>query len=282
MATGAALASTWAATAQAAAPRVIYYDQGNGLAGEDPFSLRVLQLALAKSGVAYELRPSPLGNITEVRARAAMKAGDPIDVAVLGTSADVDAELRPVCIPIDRGLLGYRVFLIDRHRQDQFARIRTVADLGKLSALQGRGWPDTKIMRAGGLTVWTAAQRNLFSMMAAGRADYFPRGAAEAEGDLVQHPEASNLVLERTLMLRYRFTSLFYVAQKATRLHDDLYRGFLNAHRDGSYMRLFRADPGMQAAVGILRGGGRRVLDIENPYLSPAVAAIPDQFWFDL
>jgi hypothetical protein len=280
MVAGAAAALAAPRPARAAPRKVIYYDQGSGLAEGDSFSLRVLQLALAKSGAAYTLKPSPLGDVTEVRAKAAMIAGDSMDVALLGASAEVDAELQPVRIPVERGLLGYRVFVVDARRQADFARVRTLSDLRRLTALQVSGWPDTKILRHAGLPVWTGGYAALYPMMAAGRADYFPRSVTEAEQELASQAQVPSLVLERTLMLRYRFASLFYVAKGAARLHDAIRRGFLAAYDDGSYLRLFETDPGMRAALRIVRRGDRRIIDIDNPLLSPALRAIPERFWF--
>ncbi len=265
----------------AAAPATIYYNQGNGLKAETLFSFKLLQLVIAKSRAPYVLKPSPLGTVTEIRAKEAMVAGETMDVAMLGAMATNDAMLLPVPIPLDRGLLGYRVFLIDGARQAEFERIRGLKDLRRLAALQGQGWADTDILRHAGVTVWTGRYERLFEMMNAGRADFFPRGAAEAHSEVKAYaPVAPRLAVERTLMLRYRFTSLFYVSPRRPRLRDDLHRGFLTAWADGSYQRLFDTDPDISAAVSILRQGQRRIIDLANPTLSPAVRRAPEHFWF--
>lgn len=265
----------------AAQSPVIYYNQGNGLAAETTFGFKVLQLALAKSGRRSVLKPSPLGRVTEPRAIAAIASRNQMDVAMLGTSAVADASLAAVRLPIDRGLLGYRLLLIDRARQAEFLRVRDLRGLCRLSALQGKGWPDVDILRQAGVTVWTGAYEKLFAMTLARRGDFFPRGVLEAYGELARmSPANPGLAVETSLLLRYRFTSMFYVSKANQALHADLYRGFIRAFEDGSYQRLFDQDETIQGALARANLRHRRVIDIENPNLSAATSAIAERFWF--
>lgn len=275
------LLSAPAAVAAKAPPKTIYYNQGNGLAAETTFAFKILELALAKSGCRAVLRPSPLGRVTEPRAIEAIAAGNLMDVAMLGTSIAADAKLAAVPLPIDRGLLGYRLLLIDGARQAEFSRVRDLGQLRGLTALQGKGWPDVDILRHAGVTVWTGTYEKLFAMTMAGRGDFFPRGILEAYGEQARlSPANPGLEVETSLLLRYRFTSMFYVAKSNQALHDDLYRGFIRAFDDGSYDRLFRRDPDIQDALEKAKVGSRRIIEIDNPYLSPTTRAIPERFWY--
>ncbi len=270
-----------AAPCHAAQPQTIYYNTGNSVPAEKTFDFRVLKLALSKSGKAYRLAPSPLGPATEPRVIEAMVSGQKLDVAWLGASADADDKLAPVLIPIDRGLLGYRLLLIDGARQAEFSRIRNLADLRALSMLQGKGWPDVAVLRHAGLKVRTGKYRDLFRMLMAGRADDFPRGANEIFGEQPSNlAGAPGLAIEKTLVLHYTFTSLFYVQKTNTILHDDLYRGFLRAIDDGSYEALFRSDPAIRVALTQANLKSRRLIEIDNPYLSPETRSIAPRFWF--
>lgn len=263
------------------APRIIYYNQGNGLVTERTLGFKVLELALQKSGVRYELRPSPVGRVTEPRAIEAIRTGNQMDVAMLGASDHADALLAPVRIPVDRGLLGYRIFMIDRTRQPEFDNVRTREDLARYTALQGKGWPDTRILRNAGITVWTGAYSRLFAMTVAGRGDMYPRGVVEAYGELELHrPELPTLVLEKGLALHYRFTSFFYVAKSNTVLLGHLYRGMERAYADGSYDRLFNTDPSVRRALALTDLRHRRIIEMDNPFLSPETRAIPEHYWW--
>jgi hypothetical protein len=269
------------AAAAKARPQVIYYNQGNGLAAETTFGFKILELALSKSGRRFVLKPSPLGRVTEPRAIEAIAARNLMDVAMLGTSSAADAKLAAVPLPIDRGLLGYRLLLIDGARQAEFSRVRDLRHLRGLTALQGKGWPDVDILRHAGVTVWTGTYEKLFAMTLARRGDFFPRGILEAYQEQARMASANpGLEVETSLALHYRFTSMFYVAKSNQALHDDLYRGFVRAFDDGSYDRLFRRDAGIQEALERADLGRRRIIEIDNPYLSPATRAIPDRFWY--
>lgn len=262
-------------------PRIIYYNQGNGLATESTFGFKVLQLTLQKSGLRYELRPSPLGRVTEPRAIEAIMTGDRLNLAMLGTSAHADASLAPVRIPIDRGLLGYRLLLIDGARQGEFDKIHDRADLARITALQGKGWPDVPILRNAGVTVWTGVYEHLFAMTLAGRGDAYPRGVLEIHGELEKRRgELPGLAVEKRLALHYRFTSFFYVAKSDTVLRDHLYRGLERAFADGSYDRLFNSDPNIRRSLALADLSHRRIIEMDNPYLSPETRAIPEHYWW--
>lgn len=266
--------------ARALAPKVVRYNQGNGLTGEADFSYKVLELALSRSGKRYALEPSALGRTTERRTVQAIMAGDGMDVAMLGAKSSVDALLAPVPIPVDRGLLGFRVFVIRADRRADFSKVRTLADLRRQEALQGYSWADTDVMRASGLTVWTGEYRQLYPMMAAGRADFLPRGAAEIYKEFDRVDGAGKgLAIEGEILLRYRFTPLFYVAKGNQELRGDIWRGFLEAYADGSYRRLFNSDPDVGAALDRIGLRRRRVIELPNPFLSPALARVDEKFW---
>ncbi len=270
-----------AQAAQPDAPQVIYYNQGGKANAEKRFNYKVLQLIVSKCGKPYQLRPTPMGRMTDSRAAEALAAGEPVDVAWLAVSAKLDQTLTPVSVPIDRGLLGYRLFLIDQARQDEFSHVRNLADLRRLKALQGAGWQDTTILRQAGLPVRTGDYDHLFRMTLARRGDYFPRSAFEAYSEQADHVgQAPGITVERSLVLHYPLTSMFYVRRANHTLHDDLYRGFMRAYADGSYMRLFHSDPGIRAAIYKAKLSSRRVIEIDNPFLSPQTRGLDARFWY--
>ena len=67
--------------------------------------------------------------------------------------AEAERALNVVRIPINRGLIGYRVFIIQKDRQADFDRVRSLADLKALTGGQGLGWIDTEIMKAANLKI---------------------------------------------------------------------------------------------------------------------------------
>jgi ABC-type amino acid transport substrate-binding protein len=241
-----------------------------------------LKLGLSKTGLPYVLKPSPIGNATSQRAAEAMAADGPIDVQWIAASLADDQKMSPVLFPIDMGLLGYRVFLIEGSRQKEFAQINTIGDLRKMVALQGAGWADVDVLRSAGLRVRTApSYTNLFRMTASGRADYFPRGAFEAYNEKLKFArEAPGLEVEDTLVLHYPFSFIFYVKKTDTQLRADLYRGLVAAFDDGSFKALFLSNPQVQTVLINAHLKTRRVIEIENPYISAEMKAVDKRFWY--
>jgi len=276
------VAALVAKTAHAQEPYIVYYAQGTGGDAETTFPFQVLKLGLSKTGKPYVLRASPIGRANTQRTADAMAADGPIDVVWIGASVIDDQKMSPVLFPIDMGLLGYRIFLINGSRQNEFSQIKTIEDLRKMVALQGTGWADVEVLRSAGLHVRTAPiYADLFRMTVNGRADYFPRGAFEAYSDKRKFADsAPGLAVEETLLLRYPYSFIFYVKKTDTNLHDDLYRGLVAAFDDGSFKTLFSSNQDFQSVLNGAHLKARRVLDIDNPFLSAQMKAVDRRFWY--
>jgi hypothetical protein len=276
------VANLAANSASAQSDNIVYYAQGTGGDAETTFPFQVLKLGLSKTGKSYVLRPSPIGRANSQRTADAMAADGPIDVEWVGANLIDDQKMYPVLFPIDMGLLGYRIFLIDGSRKNEFAQIKSIDDLRKMVALQGTGWSDVDVLRSAGLRVRTAATyADLFRMTVNGRADYFPRGAFEAYSDKRKFADsAPGLAVEDTLVLRYPFTFIFYVKKTDKQLHDDLYRGLVAAFDDGSFKALCSSNQDFQSVLANAHLKTRRVLDIDNPHLSAEMKAVDKRFWY--
>lgn len=178
-----------------------------------PFALAVLDLAMKAANADYTIRQA---KVVMERGRALAELANDDTINLHWTSMDAQAErgLNVVHIPIHRGLIGYRVFIIRKDRQPDFDRINSLDDLKALTAGQGLGWIDTEIMRRAGLNVQTSTYETLFTMTQGGRVDYFPRGVIEAFAELdAREQVVPDLVVENRLLLLYRSDFLFYVAR---------------------------------------------------------------------
>lgn len=245
----------------------------------DDYGYQVLDLALAKSGVPYTLGMSEQ-KMNQERARLMLEQGQ-ISVLDSGTSPEFEARYDAVYFPLDRGLSGYRLFLIHRDRAEAFARVRTVDDLRKLNAGQGPGWADTLLLQRAGIVVKTAEFESLFRMVNAKRIDFFPLGADEIYGLRERYlVSAPALVVESRLALHYPFARLFFVRKGDQPLRDALLAGLQKAHADGSLARLLEAD--MRFRANLERAGlkTRAILQIDNPNLTPAFLQIPKEYFY--
>lgn len=275
-----------AAPATAAETRIIHFPVEKGRPAEQQrasYQFKLLKLALERSGLAYELRPATR-TMSQARQKVALanRTGS-IDVAWFGASKRAESKLKPVYIPIFKGLLGWRIAFIHADKQPAFRKVETLADLRVFNAIQGLSWPDTDILRHSGIEVGEARYDLLPRMIAGGRADWFPRSVIEIWPEKKrwqgQYPE---LAIERHFAVVYRFALLFYVAPGDDELHRAIREGLKAAHADGSVDELFRNDPAVKKALAKANLSERTRIELPNPLITDALKAIPEKYWFDV
>jgi len=194
---------------------------------------------------------------------------------------EVDEGMIPVPVPADRGVHGYRVLLIRKERQQDFDRVRTLSDLRHFVVGQGANWGDIKIFEGNNLRVMTAPKYELlFSMLDAGRFDYFSRSVLEAPIEIDtfgrEHPD---LVIERGLLLHYRFPVMYYVTKRSPELARRLQAGLEAMVANGSLQTLFNRHFG--ATLARLNLQSRRIIELTNPFLPSFVPLTRPEFWYD-
>lgn len=233
---------------------------------------------------AYRLQPTA-APMPQGRAIAELAAGrEPLDVLWTGTSEERESVLRPIYVPLTKGLLGHRLFLIRRDQADEFAKVTHLEALKAFIACQGRDWPDTLILRAAGLKVTTNIRyRALFRMLAFGRCDYFPRAVHEPFSELDTHRELfPDLVVEQKLLLRYPYPVYFFVARDDEALATRLETGLDAMIQEGGLDQFLRAHPATKVAFERARLAQRRVFDLANPLLSAETPLQDPALWFQI
>ena len=279
-AAGAALA---ARAAPAAHFEIVYPQIRAGRDVHAAFALATLDIAMKAANASYTVRQVEIV-MERTRALAELASGNTINLHWTSMEARAERGLNVVHIPIHRGLIGYRVFLIRQDRQADFDRIDTLEDLRSMTGVQGLGWIDTDIMRNAGLPVQTTSTyETIFRMLEGRRVDYFPRGVIEAYPELDSHVSTEpDLAVENRLLLGYRSDFLFYVSPNHGLLAETIARGFAAAWRDGSYLKLFNSHPYIQNGLKRSNLSGRKLIWIDNPYLSAEDRAIPEMYWLHL
>ena len=222
--------------------------------------------------------------MTELRALDELETGKgSISVIVHGNVADYEQRLLPIRFPLDKGLLGYRVFLIRGEMQSKLDLVSGLEDLRRYSIGQGREWGDVTILRQAGLTVVEGTSYDgLFSMLAAGRFQLFSRSVVEVGEELAHeqlgHPE---FVIERHLMLFYPLTRYFYVTRStagetlARRISEGLERMLKN----GRFDRMFEdfKSP-FERQIGLRN---RLLIRVANPLQTPETPLNRPELWYD-
>ena len=268
---------TLSLSAAALARTVVYPRAETDVDERDRYPVQLLKLALREARADVALEPHPVFML-QVRAMREVEQRSGLDVVWTMTSREREQALLPIRIPIDRGLLGWRLLLVQSSASGKFAGVTSLDQLKLLRGGQGADWPDTTILRDAGLSVDESARYgDLFQKLAAGRIDYFPRSVQEIWGELDNHRD-QGFVVEPTLALHYPTAMYFFVNKQRPELAADIRRGLDIALRDGSFQALF-----MQNFGEILKRSRldrRRVLEMRNPLL-PAETPLSDaRLWY--
>lgn len=262
----------WAAHGQ-----IIIYPQPESFTDErSSYPLRMLELALSKAGRAYEARPSKV-KMGQSRALLQLSTGNDIDVFWSMTSKQRENDLLPIRIPLDKGLLGWRIFLIRQNTQASFSAIKSLEDLRKMTAIQGHDWPDSEILRASKLPVEGSPHYELlFKLLAQGQVDYFPRSVIEIWDEEKKHPNMG-LAIEQKLILEYPTALYFFVNKKNTALASAIEQGLHMALKDGSFDLLFKQFYGDVMQRAKLRE--RLRIRLPNPLLPEQTPLHKKELW---
>ena len=229
------------------------------------YYVELLKLALAKAEGSFVVVPSNDPS-TGTRALFRLARHDGVDVFWGPTTNRLEQDFRAVPVPLDKGILGWRLLLINRDDTKRFASLDALAQLRTLLAGQATEWSDTQVLRENGLPVVTAPlYKNLMPMLAARRFDYFPRGVGEIAKEAHQHPE---FVIEPHLALHYPVCTYFFVAKDNVALAKVIENGLLRARADGSFAKLFEHFNG--AALHLADLDQRRVLELRNTAQPPS------------
>lgn len=205
-----------------------------------------------------------------------------VDLYWVGTSSEREQKLRAVRIPLARGLLGFRRFIIRRDMAEQFARVSSLEDLRQYRACQGLGWPDSDILRAAGLQVTElAGYGNLFRALVGHRCDYFPRGYFETASEMALHqPQHPELMVFEPLVLHYPFALYFFVGAKNEALAQWLELGLERMIDSGKLLAYMHEHPYTRDVLPLTSGPDWRWIFLPNPILSPDTDYRNARYWF--
>ena len=238
--------------------------------------------ATAEKFGPYSLTPSILMNedrqLYEIRQKTGL-----LTVMIRETNNENEKSLFPVRIPIDRNLLGYRVFLIHKKDRGLFSAVSSLADLREITLGQGKGWGDVDILKAAGFDVVTEVYYDkIFSRLMAGNFTGFPRGVTEVLAEYEQRRETMrDLVIEDSLLLYYPLPTYFWFPQddEGALLAKRVEEGMQLLIKNGQYERLFQKYYG--SLIDRLHLRERKVFRIDNPFLPHTTPFSDKKLWYD-
>jgi hypothetical protein len=262
----------------ARAAEVVYYPPPETEADRrTEYPVRMLELALAKSGKGYHAVPSPVG-MTQGRSLVQVQNGSPYaSVVWTMTSKEREQQVLPIRIPIDKGLLGWRLLLVKKGDRNLFQTVRTAGGLFEYTAGLGHDWPDVAVFRSNGLKVAPANKYDLlFRMLASGKFSYFPRSVAEIFSEHYRYQ--NELDIADHVALYYHAPLYFFVSKDNPALAKAIESGLEKAIKDGSFDRLFNQYYG----ESIRRAGleQRTVIQLANPTLPSSTPLDRPALWF--
>lgn len=203
------------------------------------------------------------------------------DVLWTGTTAELEMAMRPIRIPVYRGLLGYRIFMIRDGDQHLFDNIKSLEDLSRFTFGQGTTWPDTAVLKSSGLKVVTTLKYNrLFHMLNGGRFDVFPRGIHEPWEEMKRRPEME-LAVEENLLFIYPMPFYFFVSRENAKLQREIEQGLEKAISDGRFEKYFFASPLVSSMLTKANVKNRKAFYLENPTLPPETPLNRKELWLD-
>ena len=244
----------------------------------DIYPVRLLSLALDQTGVNYKLVPTDTFMLKR-KALQRLETNRVVNVVWSVTNKQREQRLLPIRIPIYKGLIGWRVLLIRDDMAERFKYIQQYEHLIKLTAVQGRDWPDTKILQANGFEVTTSDNYgSLFNIIRQARADFFPRSVVEVWGELENPDFNERLALEPTIGIRYPNTLYYFVNKNSVPLANLLERGLKIAIANGKFDELFFNVH--QPILNKLKLKERRFFDLENADLPEETPLNQKDLWF--
>ncbi|MDX1738674.1 MAG: hypothetical protein R3261_10585, partial [Alphaproteobacteria bacterium] len=202
------------------------------------------------------------------------------DLFFTGYSKDREERFLQIDIPLTRGLLGHRIFIIHKDTMPIMENINTLADAtSRLSIGSGTGWPDTLVFEKAGFHVVSAAYANLWPMLNNGRYMAFNRGLNEAYIEIKQkQPTYPDLVVDDNIMIAYKFDYFFYMNKSNEALFNQFRAGLFKSYKNGAFIKNFENHPMIKTVTAPDRPQ-RKVFYVNNPNLSPRVNNIPDEYW---
>lgn len=207
-----------------------------------------------------------------------------VNIFVPATTPDLESRLLPIRIPADKGLLGYRAFLIIGDDQARLDSVRTVDDLRRFTIGQGAPWADSRILEANRFKlVLSNDYAGLFKMLNARRFDLFSRGVDEIHREwLLNKERIQNLQIERKLILHYPMPRYFFVprTEQGQRMAERIEDGLHRLAKSGEFERRYAAYK--RIVLGDLDLAGRRVLHLPNPFFTPSQPYDDKRWWDDL
>ncbi|MCF2860328.1 transporter substrate-binding domain-containing protein [Pseudoalteromonas sp. SMS1] len=242
--------------------------------GAHPYVVDLIKLALSYQKETYKLRY--VDNIpTQSRAIRLLGKENGIDIFWSVTSSRRENMARAVRFPIVKGLLGYRILVINEHSQAKFSHLNHISQLQKFHFGLRYDWPDHSIFIDNQLSVnefktFTGA----LNMLKSNRFDAIPISILE----LPELASRYQTYAEQKLLLYYPSAVYLFVEKSDQALHNALSEGINQALKDGQFEKLF--EQYFSGLINELALEKRTLIELTNRRLPPSAPLENQYLWY--
>ncbi len=268
------------AFSQAAAPMVVSYLKLEDFDAHYNYRYQLIEQALEITRPEfgdYQLKPFA-SQTSSTRYAQLLTEGQQLNVLWASPGTPI-AKADAITIPIDivKGLLGYRVCLINTNALSNLNFINDLNAFSKIKIGQGQ-WPDRAVYHFNQVTEVDAPNfPALFKMLGAKRFDCIPLGIDEVER--VYQDKKSQypfLAIDSHLLIYYHYPVYLYVSKKHPELAKRLTTGIQKMQSNGSFDQLFlKFHAQDMARLGLKK---RVLICLKSPYNNEKLCAQPPKY----
>ena len=169
--------------------------------------------------------------------------------------------------PLAKGLLGYRLLMVNDSDLAKFNSLASASTLQSLSIGIPETWADAELFRKNQYhVVEKGSFDTLFQLLKNGEFDYTALGANEIEEEYNQRViPIGDISIEPSIVLYYPFPLVFYINAENTALAERVNQGLAAIIANGEYDSLFNKHHG--DIVARLNLKNRKIFTLDNPIL---------------
>ncbi|MBL4631588.1 MAG: transporter substrate-binding domain-containing protein, partial [Paraglaciecola sp.] len=209
-----------------------------------------------------------------------MKKGELVNARVGITTFERESSLITIKIPIRRGLLNYRLLLVNKSELSKFEGIETLEQLTKLKVGLVDRWITSDILQHHNFNLLRIPDfESLMRMLMAKRYDFTVRGVSEiyTELDLAVANGADYAVVPN-LGLYINSPTYLFISKRYPKLAKRIETGFELMLKNGQFQQIFFK--WYQKSIDRANLKTRKFINLENPLLPFNTPTDRKELWF--
>ncbi|MBF7073006.1 hypothetical protein ISG33_06295 [Glaciecola sp. MH2013] len=205
-----------------------------------------------------------------------------VDIAWLPATASNNDRFLAIKVPLRKGLLGWRLLMVNTADVARFESVESLQDLQKFRTAFGADWQDLAVMKSNfDAMVLGSDYEQLFKMLHHGRFDFFSRGLHEVADEIEYHKaDGYDFSALGHLMLRYKAVDLFYLAPNNKELFARIRKGMNAIIVNGQFNELFYSYYAHYIEQANMKD--KAIFELENPDFPDEIEYKDPQLWFQL